>query len=50
MESETVTITMAEYEGLLESQSLLYALETHGVDGWKGYSDVVAEFYGEFDE
>ena len=50
MEPKTVTITVEEYKGLLESQSLLDALEEHGVDNWSGYSDAVAEFYGEFDE
>lgn len=50
METETVTITKEEYKDLLESQALLDALESYGVDNWSGYSDAVAEFYGEFGE
>lgn len=50
MEPKTVTITMEEYKDLLESQALLDALEAYGVDNWSGYSDAVAEFYGEIDE
>ena len=50
MEPKTVTITEADYKELVESRELLMALEEHGVDNWSGYSDAVAEFYGEFDE
>lgn len=50
MEPKTVTITVEEYKDLLESQALLDALESCGVDNWSGYSDAISEFYGEDDE
>lgn len=35
--SETVTITMSEYEELLEDSRFLSALEAAGIDNWEGY-------------
>ena len=35
---ETVTISKAEYDDLLQSQAMLNALENAGVDNWSGYS------------
>lgn len=40
-EEETVTITKAEYETLLEDQKLLEALQGAGVDNWQGYWDAM---------
>lgn len=34
----TVTISRKEYEELLQSQDMLIALESAGVDNWAGYS------------
>lgn len=40
---ETVTISLKEYEELLENQDKLYALEAAGVDNWSGY-DIAMEY------
>jgi len=43
-EKEMVTITLDEYEELLEAQRFLDCLEGAGVDNWQGYSEAVAFF------
>lgn len=35
----TVTITQAEYDGLLHDQRILDALRHHGVDNWDGWDE-----------
>jgi len=42
--SNQVTISLEEYESLLESQKWLTALETAGVDNWDGV-DFARELY-----
>lgn len=37
MSEETVTISKAEYEKLLEAAEFLACLEGAGVDNWSGY-------------
>lgn len=39
------TITIKEYEDLLDSRRLLLALENAGVDNWEGYSYAMEEYY-----
>ena len=39
---ETVTISKAEYERLLEAENFLDCLEACGVDNWSGYGEAVA--------
>lgn len=36
-EPKTVTITVLEYESLLQDSEFLGALDAAGVDGWDGY-------------
>ena len=36
-EEETVTITKAEYDSLLEDRDWLQCLEAAGVDNWQGF-------------
>jgi hypothetical protein len=38
---ETVTISKAEYESLLEDSNKLLALEGAGVDNWEGYDEAM---------
>jgi hypothetical protein len=38
----TVTISLSEYEELLESAAWLGALEHAGVDNWEGYDEAVS--------
>jgi hypothetical protein len=38
-QNETVTLTRAEHEQLLEDQQFLRALQAAGVDNWEGYAD-----------
>jgi hypothetical protein len=38
-QNETVNITRAEHEQLLEDQQFLRALQAAGVDNWEGYSE-----------
>jgi hypothetical protein len=52
MEEETVTITLKEYESLLEDSRWLSCLEAAGVDNWNGYdhaSDILSEWDAESD-
>ena len=46
---EKVTITKKEYEELLDSQKMLNALESAGVDNWEGY-DFAMELYRDEEE
>lgn len=39
MAEEMITITKAEYEGMLDEIEFLNCLEACGVDNWSGYSD-----------
>jgi hypothetical protein len=39
---ETVTISVEEYDRLLECEYKLIALEGAGVDNWEGYDDAMA--------
>lgn len=51
METEPViTITLKEYQDLLDSQSLLLCLEGCGVDNWSGYSDAYSMHMEEQEE
>lgn len=45
---QTVTITLKEYESLLDDQRWRLALEAGGVDGWEWY-DLSLEQAGYFD-
>lgn len=47
--SPTITITVGEYEVLLEASENLAALEAAGVDNWEGYGDAMASFYDDDD-
>lgn len=38
-QNETVNITRAEHEQLLEDQQFLRALQAAGVNNWEGYSE-----------
>lgn len=42
----TVTISLSEYNELIEDQELLQALQAAGVDNWDGY-DLALEFLRE---
>lgn len=44
---ETVTISKIEYDQLIEDSKLLCALQSHGVDNWEGWDDVMEEMYGD---
>ncbi|MNP62657.1 hypothetical protein D3C76_1579570 [compost metagenome] len=41
---ETVTISKAEYDSLLEDRALLECLEACGVDNWCGWDDAITMF------
>jgi hypothetical protein len=41
---EFITITMDEYNDLIEAMEFLQCLEACGVDNWNGYSDAVEMF------
>lgn len=45
--SETVTITLKEYENLLYDSRKLAALEAGGVDNWEWYGESLSEFWEE---
>ena len=49
MAKETITITVEEYEGLLDAERKLSCLEGCGVDNWSGYGDAM-EMYESEDE
>lgn len=46
---ESVTISKAEYEELLDDQKLLNALQACGVDNWDGYGFALDMLKGEQD-
>ena len=39
LELNTITISISEYENLLESARMLNALESAGVENWSGYTE-----------
>lgn len=43
----SVTISLAEYEELLESDAMLNALTAAGVDNWDGYDEAIS-IYDEY--
>lgn len=47
---EKVTITLSEYNELLENRAFLDCLEACGVDNWDGYSDARMMMEDEFEE
>jgi hypothetical protein len=44
METETITITRAEYQRLLEDSNKLLALKSVGVGNWDGYDEAMELF------
>ncbi len=40
---ETITISLKEYNELIEAQKKLDALECAGVDNWVGYAEAMSE-------
>jgi hypothetical protein len=54
MEPETITITRAEYQRLLEDSNKLLALKSVGVGNWEGYdeanSDEALELFKKINE
>jgi hypothetical protein len=46
-ETDTATIPLPTYLGLVESEKKLSALEQAGVDNWEGYSHAMAIMRGE---
>ena len=42
---EEITITLKEYQDLLDAQFKLQCLENMGVDNWPGYEDAMEEYY-----
>jgi hypothetical protein len=44
METETITITRAEYQRLLEDSNKLLALKSVGVGNWDGYDEALELF------
>lgn len=47
---EKVTITLSEYNELIESKAFLECLEACGVDNWVGYGDAHEMMRDEFEE
>lgn len=45
MSEQTITITVEEYEALLQDSAKLNCLEGAGVDNWDGYDWAMEEFY-----
>jgi hypothetical protein len=45
--SETVTITVREYERLKERDEVLSALEAGGVDNWEGFTPSLEAYWGD---
>jgi hypothetical protein len=39
---EKITITLQEYNDLLEASAKYWALEEYGVNNWNGYDDAMA--------
>ena len=44
---EMITITVKEYEELLDQQAKLNALESTGVDNWDGYDEAMGIYNSE---
>lgn len=49
MSEETVTITLKEYQSLLDDQRWRHALEIGGVDNWEWYGESLQQA-GYFDD
>lgn len=47
MNEETVTISKARYESLLDSEAMLLALEDGGVDNWSYYGESLRDYWAE---
>ena len=47
---ETITITKKLYDELVESQNILDALYSHGVDNWEWYGDAMEDLEKEENE
>lgn len=41
----TITITVREYNKLMDSQNLLTCLQNAGVDNWEGYDFAMEDFH-----
>ena len=50
LSGETVTISKAHYDDLLDTEKWYYALTAAGVDNWEGYDMACQIYYGELDE
>lgn len=50
MDKETVTISLEEYDNLVQRDRILSALEAGGVDNWEWYSDSIQMYFPELDE
>lgn len=48
--NETVTISIEEYEQLLDSAHFLECLQAMGVDNWQGYDDACKMYQEEGEE
>lgn len=46
-EEETVTISKARYESLLDDERWRGIMESWGVDNWQGYDDAISEHYND---
>ena len=46
---DVVTISMKEYDSLLDDAFLLQCLRNAGVDNWEGYHYAMQEFYNVVD-
>lgn len=44
VEADSVTISKAEYQQLLDDSNFLNKLYAHGVDNWSGFDDAVDDF------
>lgn len=49
-EKEVITISISEYNQLVEDSLRLEYLERWGVDNWCGYSDAIGDMYDEYEE
>jgi hypothetical protein len=50
LSEETVTISKAHYDDLLDTEKWYYALTAAGVDNWGGYDMACQIYYGELGE
>ncbi len=44
---ETITITKAQYDSLMDDMRWRVAVESAGVDNWSGYDYAMADYHGE---